>query len=88
MMLIFLNWNWNMIFLSLPTFGPSEVWKLAMPHVALMAGSLTFSQFITVFFFVSSLTSWLFVSYLVIAQLFCLARGQTRMEYLLVSFVI
>lgn len=73
-----------------------------MPHVALLAGFLTFGQFLAVFFFVSALTSWLFVTYLgqffalfenlfakriilAAAQFFCLYRGQTRMEYLLVS---
>ncbi|KAI6191355.1 Palmitoyltransferase [Aphelenchoides bicaudatus] len=83
LMLWCLTWNWSMLFFSLPKFGGAEAWKLMMPHVALLAGYLTFSQFLTVFFFVSSLTAWLFVTYLAAAQLFCLYRGQTRMEYLL-----
>jgi hypothetical protein len=35
-MFVCMNWNWNMVFLALPKLGASEVWKLMMPHVALM----------------------------------------------------
>lgn len=64
-MLICLYWNWSMVFLVVPRVTiPSQVWTVMMPHVALIAGFLTFSQFMAVFFFVTSLTSWLFVSYL------------------------
>jgi palmitoyltransferase len=72
-----------MIFLALPKFTNVQFWQIMMPHVALLAGFLTLWQFMAVFFFVSSLTSWLFVTYLAAAQIFCMYRGQTRMEYLL-----
>jgi len=85
-MFVCLYYNWSMMFLSLPKFTSIQTWQILMPHVALLAGFLTLWQFMAVFFFVSSLTSWLFVSYLVVAQLFCMYRGQTRMEYLLNVF--
>ncbi|CAD5230163.1 unnamed protein product [Bursaphelenchus okinawaensis] len=60
-----------------------SIWQIMIPHLALMMGYLTFYQFLTVFFFVSTVTALMFVSYLIAAQLFCIYRGQTRMEYLL-----
>ncbi|CAD5234067.1 unnamed protein product [Bursaphelenchus xylophilus] len=78
--------TWNFYFVtdvvshvkSIPT-----VWQVMVPHLALMMGYLTFYQFLSVFFFVSSVTALMFVTYLVAAQVFCIYRGQTRVEYLL-----
>jgi len=85
-MLICVYWNWNLIFMTLPKFVPLHFWQIMVPHIALMAGFLTLGQFCSVFFFVSSLTAWLFVTYLLAAQLFCIYRGQTRVEYLMDIF--
>ncbi|KAI6173800.1 Palmitoyltransferase [Aphelenchoides besseyi] len=79
-------WNWSYIFMTLPRFYGLQMWQMMVPHVALFAGYLTVGQFFSVFFFVTSISALLFVTYLVVAQMFCIYRGQTRMEYLMDIF--
>lgn len=78
------SWNWHLLSFALPTIGILQYWQLMLPHVALMFGYLSVFQFVTVFCLVSSMTTLLFITYLIAAQVFTFVRGQTRMEYLMV----
>lgn len=71
---------------SLGGFSPLQLWELVMPHLALIFRIISFSQFLCVMVFVFSFTVFMFLCYLITAQFFCLYRGQTRMEYLMVKF--
>jgi hypothetical protein len=76
------------MFLAFPAIGPWEFWKWMFPHVALVFGFISFHQFLMIAAFAFSLVALFFTTYLIVAQLFCLARGQTRVEYLMVEFAL
>ncbi|VDK51491.1 unnamed protein product [Anisakis simplex] len=77
------RWNWSFMWSALGGFTVMQLWQLVVPHIALLARVITFSQFLCVMVFVFALTVSLFLTYLIGAQLFCLYRGQTRVEYLM-----
>ncbi|CAD6188714.1 unnamed protein product [Caenorhabditis auriculariae] len=58
-------------------------WQIMLPHVAFITRFLTWSQFIHVVLFVFTFTVLMFATYLLAAQIFCLVKGQTRVEYLM-----
>uniref|UniRef100_A0A1I8C1M8 Palmitoyltransferase n=1 Tax=Meloidogyne hapla TaxID=6305 RepID=A0A1I8C1M8_MELHA len=73
---------WN-IFMLIPIFNNLfNIWKVIFPHLALLIGAISFYQFILIATFAFSVTTLTFNIYLIIAQLFCLLFGQTRVEYL------
>nr|CDP96602.1 BMA-DHHC-1, isoform d [Brugia malayi] len=78
-----LMWNWSFMWTSLGGFSPLQLWELIVPHLALIFRIISFSQFLCVMTFIFSFTVFVFLCYLITAQLFCLYRGQTRMEYLM-----
>uniref|UniRef100_A0A1I8EV43 Uncharacterized protein n=1 Tax=Wuchereria bancrofti TaxID=6293 RepID=A0A1I8EV43_WUCBA len=63
-----LLWNWSFMWTSLGGFSPLQLWELI---------------FLCVMTFIFSFTVFVFLCYLITAQLFCLYRGQTRVEYLM-----
>ncbi|VDO34033.1 unnamed protein product [Brugia timori] len=77
------RWNWSFMWTSLGGFSPLQLWELIVPHLALIFRIISFSQFLCVMTFIFSFTVFVFLCYLITAQLFCLYRGQTRMEYLM-----
>ncbi|TKR81192.1 hypothetical protein L596_015107 [Steinernema carpocapsae] len=77
------SWNWSFMWTSLGGFQVINTWQLMIPHLALFFGVIDFYQFLCVLVFVFSFTTFLFVTYQVASQVFCIYRGQTRMEYLL-----
>ncbi|KAK6113049.1 DHHC palmitoyltransferase family protein [Brugia pahangi] len=78
-----LMWNWSFMWTSLGGFSPLQLWELIVPHLALIFRIISFSQFLCVMTFIFSFTVFVFLCYLITAQLFCLYRGQTRVEYLM-----
>ncbi|KAK0404679.1 hypothetical protein QR680_017568 [Steinernema hermaphroditum] len=78
-----MGWNWSFMWTSLGGFKAYNMWQLVMPHLAVLFGIIDYYQFFCVMLFVFPLTTFLFVTYQLAAQVFCLIRGQTRMEYLL-----
>lgn len=48
-----------------------------------MFRAVSLAQFGCILLFVSSASTLLFVSYMLVAQAFCIVRGQTRVEYLM-----
>uniref|UniRef100_A0A0N4UBW2 Palmitoyltransferase n=1 Tax=Dracunculus medinensis TaxID=318479 RepID=A0A0N4UBW2_DRAME len=80
---IILTWNWSYMWLSFDGISVLMLWQLIVPHLALIFRVITFSQFLCVLLYVSSLVVFLFLFYLASAQIFCLYRGQTRVEYLM-----
>ncbi|OZC06163.1 hypothetical protein X798_06850 [Onchocerca flexuosa] len=84
LMIIFdFRWNWSFMWTKLGGFSPLQLWELVVPHLALIFRIISFTEFLCVMIFVFSFTVFVFLCYLIIAQLFCLYRGQTRVEYLL-----
>ncbi|VDM20812.1 unnamed protein product [Wuchereria bancrofti] len=77
------RWNWSFMWTSLGGFSPLQLWELIVPHLALIFRIISFSQFLCVMTFIFSFTVFVFLCYLITAQLFCLYRGQTRVEYLM-----
>lgn len=73
---------------SFPSIGPLDFWKLMFPHVALIFGAINFYQFLMIAAFAISTIVFVFTTYLITAQVFCFLRGQTRIEYLMVSFIL
>uniref|UniRef100_A0A914ZI54 Palmitoyltransferase n=2 Tax=Parascaris univalens TaxID=6257 RepID=A0A914ZI54_PARUN len=78
-----LLWNWSFMWSALGGFSALQLWQLVVPHLALLARVISFSQFLCVMVFVFALTVFLFLTYLIGAQLFCFYRGQTRVEFLM-----
>ncbi|VDN29051.1 unnamed protein product [Gongylonema pulchrum] len=78
-------WNWSFMWTALGGFSPLQIWELIVPHLALLLRVINFKQFFCVAVFVCSFTVFIFLCYLIVAQCFCLFRGQTRVEYLLVN---
>lgn len=77
-------YNVHLCFDRIPQFSSfGQIWQVMIPHIALFLGYISVSHFCLIFFTVASITCLLFVIYLVAAQLFCIYRGQTRVEYLL-----
>ncbi|VDK67843.1 unnamed protein product [Onchocerca ochengi] len=76
-------WNWSFMWTALGGFSPLQLWELIVPHLALIFRIISFTEFLCVMIFVFSFTVFVFLCYLITAQLFCLYRGQTRVEYLL-----
>ncbi|CAK5058853.1 unnamed protein product [Meloidogyne enterolobii] len=73
---------WN-VFMLIPIFNNLfNIWKVIFPHLAFLLGAISFSQFILIATFAFSAVTLTFNIYLIIAQLFCLSIGQTRVEYL------
>ena len=70
---------------ALGNFSLLQYWQIFLPHLALFFRFLSLSQFFSVMVFVLTMTTLMFITYLAAAQIFCLYRGQTRVEYLLVS---
>uniref|UniRef100_A0A1I8AJ24 G_PROTEIN_RECEP_F1_2 domain-containing protein n=1 Tax=Steinernema glaseri TaxID=37863 RepID=A0A1I8AJ24_9BILA len=54
-----------------------------IPHLSFMFGVIDLYQFFSLLLFVLPFTTLLFITYQLAAQVFCIVRGQTRMEYLL-----
>jgi len=75
-------YNWSLLEATVPRTSLVHYWKLIIPHIALAVGTVSFYQFFVTVVFISSLTTLMFVTYLCTAQLFCIVRGQTRVEYL------
>lgn len=75
------------MWLSFDGISVLMLWQLIVPHLALIFRVITFSQFLCVLLYVSSLVVFLFLFYLASAQIFCLYRGQTRVEYLMVMML-
>uniref|UniRef100_A0A8R1TNY5 Palmitoyltransferase n=1 Tax=Onchocerca volvulus TaxID=6282 RepID=A0A8R1TNY5_ONCVO len=76
-------WNWSFMWTALGGFSPLQLWELIVPHLAVIFRIISFTEFLCVMIFVFSFTVFVFLCYLITAQLFCLYRGQTRVEYLL-----
>ncbi|KAF1749119.1 hypothetical protein GCK72_025586 [Caenorhabditis remanei] len=78
------SYAWNLLNIKLVggvSFG--NLWQVMLPHLAWMFGFISVYQFLHVLLFVFTFTASLFSLYLVSAQVFCLLKGQTRVEYLL-----
>uniref|UniRef100_A0A914VHG1 Palmitoyltransferase n=1 Tax=Plectus sambesii TaxID=2011161 RepID=A0A914VHG1_9BILA len=78
-----LSWNWWFMWENLGGMRPTNLWMVFMPHLAFMFRFVTLWQFTCTAIFVSSTTVFLFCSYLLGAQIFCIYLGQTRVEFLL-----
>uniref|UniRef100_A0A1I7XW12 Palmitoyltransferase n=1 Tax=Heterorhabditis bacteriophora TaxID=37862 RepID=A0A1I7XW12_HETBA len=79
-----LSYVWDFTWMCIEGgFTLGKTWQIMLPHLALMARVINFTQFLYILFCAFTFTSLLFVTYLLIAQLFCLWNGQTRMEYLM-----
>ncbi|KAI1706397.1 DHHC palmitoyltransferase domain-containing protein [Ditylenchus destructor] len=76
-------WNWSFLWIVVQNLTLAQYWHIALPHLALMFGFITPYQFFAVFIFITSMVTLAFVTYLAAAQMFCLCRGQTRVEYLM-----
>ncbi|GMT05438.1 hypothetical protein PENTCL1PPCAC_27612 [Pristionchus entomophagus] len=80
------TYNWPWLSIRLGHFSIIQWWQLMLPHLALVFRLISFTQFLSILVMSFSLVSFLFVTYLLVAQVFnvfCLVRGQTRVEYLL-----
>uniref|UniRef100_A0A0N5AQ36 Palmitoyltransferase n=1 Tax=Syphacia muris TaxID=451379 RepID=A0A0N5AQ36_9BILA len=80
---VVLTWNWTFMWSRLGTLGVLQYWQILLPHLALFFRFISIYQFFCVMVFVLTATTLMFLTYLAAAQLFCLYRGQTRVEYLL-----
>ncbi|GMR30636.1 hypothetical protein PMAYCL1PPCAC_00831, partial [Pristionchus mayeri] len=76
-------YNWPWLSSRMGNFSVVQWWQILVPHLALVLRLISFTQFFSVLVMSFSLVTFLFVTYLLTAQIFCLARGQTRVEYLL-----
>jgi palmitoyltransferase len=76
-------YNFSFVLTILPNMKASEYWWLCLPHLALVLRYISFYQFFVLVYFASSLTVVIFNGYLIAAQVFCIYRGQTRIEYLM-----
>lgn len=72
-------------YVALPKFVLSQIWYLMLPHLAYIFGFISFFEMFSVLIFMSSAVIFIFFNYLITAQIFCIWRGQTRIEYLMVS---
>lgn len=80
------GYDWNLLNMQLDggvTFG--NLWQVMIPHLAWISGFITIWQFFHILIFVLTFTVALYAFYLVGAQVFVIYKGQTRVEYLLVS---
>ncbi|GMT32214.1 hypothetical protein PFISCL1PPCAC_23511 [Pristionchus fissidentatus] len=80
------TYNWPWLSSRLGHFSVIQWWQILLPHLALVLRLISLMQFFCILVMSFSLVVLLFVTYLVTAQVgevFCIARGQTRVEYLL-----
>ena len=77
-------YNFHWVFNAIPHMRGVDFWWLCLPHLALVLRYLSLYQFFAVICLASSVAVVVFDLYLIAAQVFCLYRGQSRMEYLLV----
>lgn len=75
--------NLFMMLLSFPHIALPNVIYVMFPHLALIFGFISIYQFFMVAAFAMSAIVFVFNSYLVAAQIFCLSKGHTRIEYLM-----
>jgi len=75
--------NWILLVAEFTVFDCLALLKILAPHLSMLMGAVTAYQCFMAFVFISSATTFFFVSYMLSAQAFCLYRGQTRVEYLL-----
>lgn len=75
--------NWSILLSIFPKLGVSSIWKILLPHLSLIFGIISWQQCFAAFVLIGSVTTLVFITYLVGAQAFCLYRGQTRVEYLM-----
>jgi len=77
------SWNWHWMWSQLGGYNGTRLWILVIPHIAWFFRALSMFDFLSVMVFVFSATVLFFNTYLVGSQMFCIVRGQTRVEYLM-----
>ncbi|ULT84558.1 hypothetical protein L3Y34_013311 [Caenorhabditis briggsae] len=78
------SYAWSLLNLKLAGgVSVGNIWQVMLPHLAWTFGFISFNQFAHVLLFVFTFTTSLFAFYLVTAQVFCLFKGQTRIEFLM-----
>uniref|UniRef100_A0A7E4WD74 Palmitoyltransferase n=1 Tax=Panagrellus redivivus TaxID=6233 RepID=A0A7E4WD74_PANRE len=75
-------YNFELVLMKIPV-RPVDYWFFMFPQVAVAFRFITIYQFSMLMLFASSFAVVLFTAYLISAQVFCIYRGQTRVEYLL-----
>ncbi|MFH4975851.1 hypothetical protein AB6A40_002560 [Gnathostoma spinigerum] len=78
-----LTWNLSLMWDNFGGLSIGQIWLLIVPHIALIFRVISLSDFIHIVLFSVSFGVVLFLVYLIGAQIFCLWRGQTRVEYLM-----
>lgn len=71
-------------YIALPNLKISQLWHLMLPHIAYLFKFISFYEMFAVLVFMCSTVTFIFLNYLIAAQVFCIWRGQTRIEYLMV----
>ncbi|KAE9548296.1 hypothetical protein FO519_008494 [Halicephalobus sp. NKZ332] len=81
--IIFAYYSFSLIFVAIPNMRTVDYWFMFLPHLALVLRYVTLYQFLILITFAFCGAVIIFDGYLIAAQVFCIYRGQTRMEYLL-----
>lgn len=71
-------------FIAFPNLKIGQLWYLMLPHIAYLLKLISFFELFAVLIFIFSIITFMFINYLIAAQFFCIWRGQTRIEYLMV----